>query len=222
MTVSVIIPALNEAGTIEQTLQAVDALRGPKEVLVIDGGSNDGTPACAAPYAEVLHAPRGRAVQMNRGADAAQGDILFFLHADTFPPPGALELIRSTLQAPEVEAGTFRLGFDTSSPLLALYSWCTRWPWIRLAFGDRGLFVRRSVFEAVGGFPAWPVFEDLELAARLHERGGFRFLPQAVTTSARRFESHGQLRQQLLNLRLWLHYVTGTDPEKVAHLYEYS
>ena len=222
MTISVIIPALNEAGTINRTLESVAAQPGPKEILVVDGGSTDGTPASAAPHATVLQTPQGRALQMNRGAEAAAGEFLFFLHADTRPPPNALNVIRTTLRTPSAEAGTFRLSFDRSSPLLDFYGWCTHWPWIRLAFGDRGLFVRRSVFEHVGGFPEWPIFEDLELAHRLYERGGFRFMPQTVTTSARRFESEGQLRQQLRNLRLWLHYLAGTDPQRVAHLYEYS
>ncbi len=84
------------------------------------------------------------------------------------------------------------------------------------------MFVRRRAFEAVGGFPEWPLFEDLELAARLHARGTFRFLPQQVTTSARRFDAHGHLRQQLRNLYLWLHYVAGTDPERVARHYAYD
>lgn len=222
MTVSVIIPTLNEAEYVERTLSAVARQPGPKEIIVVDGGSTDGTVRRAAPYARVFEAPRGRAVQMNHGAEAASGDAFFFLHADTLPPPEGLSRIRGALSRPGVVAGTFRLAFDRPSPLLQLYSWCTRWPWIRLAFGDRGLFVRRRTFEIVDGFPRWPIFEDLELAARLHARGTFRFLPQAVTTSARRFEAHGPFRQQLRNLELWMHYVAGRDPEEVAHRYPYG
>jgi hypothetical protein len=159
---------------------------------------------------------------MNHGATIASGQVLWFLHADTLPPPRALTHIRATLRAPDVESGIFRLSFDRDAPLLRFYSWCTRWPWIRIAFGDRGLFAARAAFDAVGGFPAWPLFEDLELADRLDQRGTFRFMPQAVTTSARRFRSHGMLRQQLRNLFLWTHYVAGTDPERVAHLYTYE
>jgi hypothetical protein len=144
-----------------------------------------------------------------------------FLHADTVLPPKGITTIRRALAASSATAGTFRLQFDASSPLLRFYAWCTRWPWIRLCFGDRGLFVERSAFEAVGGYPNWPLFEDLELAARLHRHGDFRFLDAAVTTSARRFQRHGLLAQQLRNLYLWLHYVCGADPERVAHLYRY-
>ena len=222
MTVSVIIPALNEADWIEGTLRAVCTQSGPKEVIVVDGGSSDDTMARARPFACVIKAPRGRGVQMNHGAAVATGDALFFLHADTLPPPNGLSHLRTTLSRPDVESGIFRLRFDRSSLLLNLYSWCTRWPWIRIAFGDRGLFTTRDAYEAVGGFPEWPLFEDLELAARLHARGTFRFMPQAVTTSARRFERYGQLRQQLRNLHLWLHYLRGTSPERIAHRYEYA
>jgi len=219
---SVVIPALNEAPILGRTLERIQAQDVPVEVLVADGGSDDGTRALAAGRgATVLTAPRGRARQMNRGAAAAQGDLLLFLHADTLLPPNGLARIRRTLVHRSATAGTFRLQFDRATPLLRFYSWCTRWPWIRICFGDRGLFVRRSAFEAVGGYPDWPLFEDLELAARLHDHGDFRFLDAAVTTSARRFERRGPLHQQVRNLYLWLHYMAGTDPERVAHLYRY-
>jgi rSAM/selenodomain-associated transferase 2 len=222
MSLSVIIPALNEADVIEATIDRVRE-QAPHEILVVDGGSTDATRAAAEEAgATVLDAPRGRARQMNRGATVASGDAFLFLHADTLLPPNGLSLIHQTLSASGVEAGTFRLSFDDPTPLLRLYAWCTRWPWIRICFGDRGLFVRRSAFEAVGGYPDWPLFEDLELAARLQNRGEFRFLSASVTTSARRFHKHGALRQQLRNLYLWTHYIRGTEPERVAHLYEYE
>jgi rSAM/selenodomain-associated transferase 2 len=220
--ISVIIPALNEASVLGATLRRVQSLSEPKEVVVADGGSDDATPRLARRAgATVVCSPRGRGVQMNRGAERASGDVFFFLHADTLPPAGALTTIRRALAAPGTDSGIFRLRFTRETPLLRLYALTTRLPWIRLAFGDRGLFVERSAFEAVGGYPEWPLFEDLELADRLHRRGGFRFLNEAVLTSPRRFEEHGTLAQQLRNAYLWLHYCLGTDPEKVAHLYEY-
>lgn len=219
--VSVIIPTLNEEGVLGPTLDRVQQQEPPFELLVVDGGSTDATPETARNRgASVLTAECGRAIQMNRGAAAAEGDLLLFLHADTLLPNDGLARIRRALVPPPVTAGTFRLQFDESTPLLRFYAWCTRWPWIRLCFGDRGLFVTRSAFDAVGGYPDWPLFEDLELAARLAEHGRFRFLDAAVITSARRFQRHGILWQQLRNLYLWLHYVVGTPPEKVAHLYE--
>lgn len=219
MKISVIIPTLDEAQYIERTLLSVQLQDEPMEIIVVDGGSTDGTPEYAALHARVLKAQRGRAAQMNAGARLATGDVLFFLHADTHLPPDALRATRRALSDDRVEAGTFRLAFDRRTPLLKVYALATHLPWIRLAFGDRGLFVRHDVFEAVGGYPGWPLFEDLELARRLHARGGFRFLHQQVITSARRFMHRGTLTQQLHNLRLWAHYMAGTPPHRLQHLY---
>ncbi len=220
--VSIIIPTLNEASVIGTTVQHLRDQPSPFECIVVDGGSADGTrEAARTAGASVLRAERGRGSQLNRGAKAATGDIFLFLHADTHLPPNGLTSIRRALSDPSTSAGIFRLQFDNPTPLLRFYAWCTRWPWIRLCFGDRGLFVTREAFEAVGGYPDWPLFEDLEVASRLHERGGFRFLDSAVTTSARRFRRNGPLRQQCRNLYLWLHYVAGTDPQRLAHLYRY-
>jgi rSAM/selenodomain-associated transferase 2 len=221
--ISVIIPTLNEEDVLGPTLEALTEQASRAEILVVDGHSTDDTRACAeAAGANVYRAPRGRASQLNAGAERAKGDIYLFLHADTRLPPDGLAIIRETLAHPGHTAGTFRLQFDAHTPLLRFYAWCTRWPWIRLCFGDRGLFVEQSAFEAVGGYPDWPLFEDLELAARLYDYGGFCFLDRAVTTSARRFRREGLLVQQLRNLYLWLHYMAGADPERVAHLYSYD
>lgn len=221
MKISVVIPALNEAARIERTLHAVTSQPGPCEIFVVDGGSQDATKTLAARHAHVLSSAPGRARQMNAGAALATGEVVLFLHADTLLPPDAFAVIRSTLADPAAEGGAFRLAFDTQSLLLRFYSFCTRFAFPRICFGDRAHFVRRRVFEEIGGFPEVPIFEDLELVQILHRRGGFRFLPQAVTTAARRFEQYGPFRQQLRNTYLWLRYQTGTSPEKLAHLYPY-
>ena len=221
MKISVVIPALNEAARIERTLAAVAGQPEPWEVIVVDGGSTDETAARAAASATVLTSPPGRARQMNRGWKATDGEVLLFLHADTVLPEDAFGLIRAALADASVEAGAFRLRFDVDTPLLRFYSFCTRFHAPRICFGDRGLFVRRAVFEALGGFPEVSIFEDLEMVRLLYQRGGFRFLSQAVTTAARRFETVGPLRQQLLNSYLWTRYQLGTDPERIAHLYSY-
>lgn len=219
--ISVIIPALNEERVIASTLAALKNQPPPFEILVADGHSDDSTREVAARYAHVLRAPRGRARQMNAGAAEAHGDILLFLHADTLLPENGLDLIRHAVDS-GAEGGIFRLAFDQWTPLLRFYSFCTRFPLKRFSFGDRGLFVRRDVFEEIGGFRDIPLFEDLELARMLHERGGFTFLEESVITSARRFMRNGPLRQQLRNSYLWLHYVAGTDPEKLKKLYRYE
>lgn len=159
---------------------------------------------------------------MNTGAAAASGNWLLFLHADTRLSSSALPAARRVIRSGSASAGTFQLRFEPSTPALRLFAACTRFPWIKLCFGDRGLFATREAFDAVGGFPEWPVFEDLEMAARLDRHGGFARLEAPVTTSARRFHQNGTLRQQLRNARLWLHYVAGTSPEAVADLYRYD
>ncbi len=223
MKFTVVIPTLNEAGRIEATLASVRAPADPFEVIVADGGSTDDTCRIAEEGgARIVTAPSGRAVQMNAGAACAGGDVLLFLHADTLLPPGAFDLIRSAFANSAVEAGAFRLAFDRWTPLLRFYSLCTRLHRPSLCFGDRGLFVRRATFEALGGFAPLPLFEDLDLVHRLWQRGGFVFLSASVTTSARRFERQGPLQQQLRNTYLWMNYMLGRDPERLRHLYPYS
>ena len=221
MKITVVIPSLNEANRIEQTLTSVVTQPKPMEVIVVDGGSTDETVEKAQVYATVMSSPPGRARQMNHGAQAATGDVLLFLHADTVLPPDAFSQIRAALTTEACEGGAFRLLFDINTPLLRFYSYCTRFHLPRICFGDRTLFVRRSVFETLGGFPEVRLFEDLEMVRLLYQRGGFCFLQQAVTTAARRFEEVGPLRQQLLNIYLWTRYQLGTSPERLAHLYYY-
>ncbi len=219
--ISVIIPALNEEAAIGATLDSVRTQDPPFEIIVVDGGSVDGTREIAARKARVLESKPGRAHQMNTGGAAARGDILLFLHADTRLPPRALGVVRSAVNRQGFEAGTFRLQFDLGVPLLRFYGFCTRLPVALLTFGDRGLFVRRDTFQQVGGFPSQPIFEDLELARTLHARGRFVFLRDCVTTSARRFRENGVLRQQFRNAGLWLRYLMGVDPEELTPLYPY-
>jgi rSAM/selenodomain-associated transferase 2 len=221
MLVSIIIPALNEARLIGQTLAALGDQSGPTELIVVDGGSVDATPLLASRQAHVLQSERGRAAQMNAGARTARGEALLFLHADTLLPPQALDLVRHCLSDPACEAGAFRLHFDRPTPLLRFYSACTRFNWPSICFGDRGLFVRRQVFEAIDGFAPLPIFEDLDLIDRLYRRGGFCFLDEAVTTAARRFEQAGPFRQQLRNLLLWSGYRLGLSPARLARHYAY-
>ncbi len=223
MTISIVIPALNEARCIARTLRLLrDQAEEPFEVIVVDGGSTDETVALASPHATVISSERGRANQMIAGAGEATGDVLLFLHADTELPPGALKTIRRTLDSPRTEAGAFRLRFDRETPLLRLYSYCTRFRQHRFCFGDRALFVARTAYEEAGGFSPIPIFEDLDLVRRLHDRGTFAFLPQYVTTSARRFERKGPLSQQLLNAYLWIRYMLGASPHDLAHHYTYE
>ncbi|MBT8400410.1 MAG: TIGR04283 family arsenosugar biosynthesis glycosyltransferase [Rhodothermia bacterium] len=221
MDISVIIPTLNEAAFIEDTVTAVLDEQ-PTELIVSDGGSSDGTIEIARRFCNVVSSHRGRARQMNAGAEAAAGDVLLFLHADTLLPHGALTSIRDTFRQPRSVGGCFRLRFDAHSPLLRTYSAFTRLPIKSICFGDRAIFATRDAFEKVGRYPDIPIFEDLEMVKLLSRHGQFRMLPQAVTTSARRFVSGGPARQQMLNARLWIRYHLGQSPESLSSQYEYD
>ena len=203
MTISVVIPTLNEAVQIEAMLQSVLKQPGSVEVIVVDGGSADDTIARAGTHARVIDAPRGRARQMNAGAAEATGDVLLFLHADTHLPEHALDAVRAAVDEPGVSAGCFRTTFDAEGFWMRVWSLRLWMRWHRLAFGDRAPFVRREAFEAIGGFPEQPIFEDLELVRRLRGQGRFVFLDEAVVTSARRYQRHGAVGQQVRNLALW-------------------
>ena len=219
MTISVVIPTLNEASYIGAALSSVAAQTPPWEVLVVDGGSTDSTVSQAKPHATVLRADRGRAPQMNHGWQAATGETVLFLHADTVLPCGAFDRMRQVLEDPAAEGGAFRLKFDTPGRLLDFYARCTALDWPCICFGDRGLFVRRRVLEATGGIANLPIFEDLQLVRTLCRRGGFRFVPVAVTTAARRYTREGALRQQLRNALLWTGYWLGIDPHFLSRYY---
>lgn len=228
--VSVVVPALNEAAGIAATLGSVAAQTAPWEVVVVDGGSDDGTADAARralPQVEVATARRGRARQMNAGAARARGEVLLFLHADTRLPTGALDAIRRALADPEAVAGCFRTAFDVDGAFgpagrAAMRLWQARlWMgWHRLAFGDRALFVRRSTFEAVGGFPDQPLFEDLDVVRAVRRHGRFVFLSDAVTTSARRFAQGGAVAQQARNLALWAAWNVGVEPARLKRFYD--
>ncbi|PAP78766.1 hypothetical protein BSZ37_12400 [Rubrivirga marina] len=228
--ISVIVPAWNEAERIEETLASVVRQAGPWEVLVALGDSDDGTAEAALralPEARILRGARGRARQMNDGAAAATGDAFLFLHADTRLPPGALDAVRHALAAPTVVAGCFRTAFALDGarfgPLgrRAMRAWSARFwmRWHRFAFGDRALFARREAFAAVGGFPDQPIFEDLDAVRALRRHGRFVFLDAEVETSARRFERHGAVRQQLRNAGLWAAWLLGADPVRLKRFY---
>ncbi|MEL7167844.1 MAG: TIGR04283 family arsenosugar biosynthesis glycosyltransferase [Bacteroidota bacterium] len=220
MLVSVIIPALDEEAALPATLASVAVQTGPVEVIVADGGSTDDTRAVAEAHgAMVVQAPQGRASQMNAGAAAASGEALLFLHADTALHPRALALARATLADPAVAGGCFRTTFDRDSVWLRLWSSRTVMQWWRFAFGDRAPFTRRATFDAIGGIPAQPIFEDLDFVKALRRQGRFVFLDTPVQTSARRFERYGHVGQQLRNSVLWSAWCLGVSPERCVRFY---
>lgn len=221
--VSVIIPTLNEAATIGVTLDRIARLRVEHEVLVVDGGSSDDTVGIAQwCQARVLAAPTGRGSQMHTGAQAAAADVLWFLHADTRPPPGAGEHILEALADCSVVAGNFRLAFDGDSMGAALLS--RIYPHLRrigLRYGDSGLFVRRSVYEKAGGFRPYPLFEDLDLIRRLSRFGRVVTVPCTLETSSRRFERRNFGAMFAHWTALQLLYWAGVSPYTLARYYSH-
>jgi rSAM/selenodomain-associated transferase 2 len=219
---SVIIPTLNEESVLAATLESVRRAARGCEILVVDGGSHDRTldVAGATPGVHTLSGPRGRGPQMNVGAAAASGDVFLFLHADTHLPPDAGRLVASVLVDPRVAGGSFFLGFDSDHPILWLSSIASRLNVRWATFGDQAFFFRRTVFEQVGGFAPLPLFEDVDLQARVRRVGRCVKIQRPVTSSARRFLRVGVIRQQARNAFLLAAYHLGVSPFRLAAWYE--
>ena len=217
---SVVMPVLNEAACIEAALQALAA--GGLQAVVADGGSTDATLALArALGAQVVNAPRGRAQQMNAGAQQASGGLLLFLHADTRLPPDAGRLIVQALASGSQVWGRFDVRIAGKPRMLRLIAACMnlRSRWTGIATGDQAMFMTRAAFDAVGGFPDQPLMEDIEMSRRLRKLSRPACLRQQVVTSGRRWETRGVWRTVLLMWRLRLAYWRGAAPERLAALY---
>ena len=225
VSLSVILPVLNEAEGIAVALATLAPLRQRGvEMILVDGGSTDATVALSRPLADhLIAAPRGRAAQMNAGAKIAKGDVLLFLHADTQLPRDADRLIAAAL----ANSGRIWGRFDVrmaGGPVLALIA---RFMNLRsrltgIATGDQAIFVRRDVFESIGGYPAIALMEDVALSARLRSLGRPLCLRPCVTASPRRWQTHGVVRTVLLMWRLRLAYYFGADPSALARRYGYA
>ena len=220
-SVSIIVPVLEEARSLAATLAPLQRWRGADaEILVVDGGSRDATREVAAPFADrVLLAARGRATQMNAGAEAARGDLLLFLHADTQLPEAALHRVREALA--HRAWGRFDVRIAGRGALLPLVAWSMnlRSRMTGVATGDQAIFVRREAFVAAGGFPAIPLMEDVALSSRLLRASPPACLRERVTTSGRRWERHGVVRTIALMWRIRLAYALGADPHRLARRY---
>lgn len=218
-----VIPALDEADHLARLLPEVAGECPAAEIIVVDGGSRDGTLSAAArqPGIQVLASPRGRARQMNHGARAAHGDTLLFLHADTRLPAGAAAAIEGALAEAGVVGGRFDVRFDREGAVLAVIArfMNARSRLSSICTGDQAIFVRRADFEAVGGYPDIPLMEDIELSRRLKRRGRLRALRLRVTTSARKWEREGPLRTIGLMWALRFLHFCGVSPVRLHRWY---
>jgi rSAM/selenodomain-associated transferase 2 len=225
-SLAIVMPVLNEAAGIEAALRALMPLmaRGVR-VLVADGGSADDTPARARRFGgvEVIEAARGRAAQMNAGAQAASGArVLLFLHADTTLPPDADRLIEQALAGGRHVWGRFDVRIAGRPRMLRVVAACmnVRSRWSGIATGDQALFMTRAAFDAVGGFPEQPLMEDIEMSKRLRTLSRPACLRERVITSGRRWESRGVWATIVLMWRLRWAYWRGASPQVLARRYE--
>ena len=219
--ISVIIPTLNEAACLDETLRPLLGASNV-ETIVVDGNSHDGTGEIAAAHGVVvLEGSPGRARQMNAAAAAATGSALVFLHADSRLPEGFDAHVRRILARPGVIAGAFRLRIDGSRGSLRLIQRMAtlRARYLRMPYGDQALFLRRDVFEQMGGFPELPIMEDYELVRRLRRRGRIAIAEAPVITSSRRWNALGPWRTTWINQKIVLGYHLGISPRRLARWY---
>jgi rSAM/selenodomain-associated transferase 2 len=220
MAVSIIIPALNEAGGIARCIESMRA-QGAGEIIVVDGGSSDDTVAQAGGADLVLQSPAGRAAQMNAGAARARGACLLFLHADCTLEQGALAAAEKCLARRNVIAGCFSMRVQAEGWQFRAIDWCAtaRVRLTGLVYGDQGLFLRRADFEALGGFPAVRFMEDVFISTELRRQGKVEVLPQRIEVSPRRWRKNGVIRQTLRNWTLTALAGAGVHPDRLARYY---
>ncbi|MBG7601652.1 MAG: TIGR04283 family arsenosugar biosynthesis glycosyltransferase [Gammaproteobacteria bacterium] len=222
--ISIIIPVLNEATCIESTLNRMQPMRKRgHQIILVDGGSQDNTVALAEPLVDsLLYSTAGRAVQMNTGAAAASGDIIWFVHADTLMIPDTDVLLKNALYDSAKKWGRFdiRLSGDVKALRIIerMMNWRSRLSGI--ATGDQGIFIHHETFERIGGFANIPLMEDIEISKRLKRAAGRPLcLPRKLTTSSRRWEKNGMLPTIILMWRLRLAYWMGANPVDLAGQY---
>lgn len=223
--VSVIIPTLNEADNISACLQAArqNYSHEQVEIIVIDGGSQDGTPSFIPNDVNLRHTYPNRAHQMNSGANASHGEFLVFCHGDTCLPNGWQEKVLRTFEDPEVSGGAFQSRLEPALKITKLFN-CFKLPqdW-RFMYGDQAMFIRKSIFKEIGGFQEIPLMEDVELGRSMAQRGKVARIDERVITDSRRLLEKGPLRQIVGNAWRMISYLyLGVTPEKIASGYRSS
>lgn len=224
--ISVIIPVYNEEKSIQNLLSCLTKTNSGfvVEIVVVDGGSTDSTVSKALKFGvNVIYAKsKGRASQMNEGAEAAKSSILFFLHADSIPPQNFDRIIARAISANSI-AGCFQLQFDDPHPLLKLYALGSKLETTLVRFGDQGLFVMKDYFKKIGGFDeALTVMEDQKIVRELKKIGRFTLLEDKVITSARKYKSVGIIKLQVIFVCIWTGYYLGLPQEALVHFYNYE
>ncbi len=220
-SISIIIPVLNEVNTIAQTISTAQTGK-EIEIIVVDGGSNDGTVEVVKSLdIKLISSLPGRSIQMNFGAEVATGNILLFLHGDTFLPLKFDELLKEILAKPNIIAGAFELGIRGRKRSLRIVEKMVNWRsrfW-QIPYGDQGIFLSAKVFAEVGGFPEIPIMEDFELIRKLRKRGAIGIVLKPVLTSGRRWQKLGIFKTTLINQVIIIAYLLGVSPKRLAQWY---
>ncbi|ESQ13464.1 MAG TPA: glycosyl transferase family 2 [Chromatiaceae bacterium] len=232
---SIVIPTRRFEQTLVERIRASTHQWPDREIIIVEPEDHSAvevaeststgfidTPTVLPEQFRLLRAARGRGTQCNVGARAATGELLLFLHDDTELPVDAMQHIGQVFSDPKVEAACFRLRFDRDHWLLRVYAAFSHYESIFTTFGDQGLVIRRKLFDTLGGFPDWPLFEDVELARRIRRCSRIVKLRSTVTTSAVRFERNGMIGQQMLNANLMLRYLLGAKAETLVERYEHK
>jgi rSAM/selenodomain-associated transferase 2 len=222
-SLSIIIPTRHLGRHLEPCLEACGrSFPGAEVILVVAADDSDSGESAGAieGATHVLFAMPGRGPQCNAGARAAVGEVLLFLHDDSILPQQAAALTASTFDRDDAELACFRVRFDDAHWLLGVYGWFSRFDSILTSFGDQGILIRRDLFDSLGGFQDWPLFEDVDLLRRARRRTRILKLPGIITTSAVRFRRNGVVRQQLMNAGLIVGYLLGAAPTRLAEIYE--
>ena len=224
LKISIIIPVLNEEEHIASTLNYLflnSTTKNIKEILVVDGLSTDHTVQIAKDCgATVVHSQRGRAKQLNYGAQKAKGDILYFLHADTLPPKRFDESILNATKK-GCQTGCFQMKFDSQSRFLSFFAWFSRVNHTLCRGGDQSLFITKDLFVATGGFNEnYKVYEDNEFIARLYEITPFKILSRHIKTSARKYEQNGEIKLQYHFGVIHLKNYMGAGPDQLYDYYK--
>lgn len=219
--ISIIVPVLNEERSIEKILSQLNNLDGEKEIIVVDGGSSDNTVEIASKYSIVVQSKKGRAKQMNKGAEVAKGDILWFVHSDSIICEDSLLCIENTIKKGYIGGGFSLYFYDYNTRFMRFVSKTSnmRARYLGLYFGDQGIFVRKDIFDKIGRYKEIELMEDWELSERLRKIGKMKLLDIKIGTSARKFKTEGQFKTLLLMHKIKALYVLGVSPSKLNRMY---
>lgn len=220
MRFSIIIPTLNEEIWIDKIIKRLKNMRDNLQIIVVDGGSTDQTILKARQTGvKVIRSKKGRGTQFNKGAEKAEGEIFLFLHADTILPRNAFNILDEYFSEPDNKIGKFKIRFIPSTLLLDFLWVVTRFDTFLTSFGDQCIVIRKDFFSKIGGFPDWPLFEDVKLFQKARRYTNINSLPSTVFSSSRRFVKNGVIRQLCWNALLIFLYIVGVNTKKIAELY---